>query len=253
MIDNIRGALTRKFGPLPVWGWALIAGAAIFMWRTARGQYSSSVDSPATGTETGSEPSDAPDRDPISLAPGETVYDPNTGQLVGGAPEQQPPAEPVEPLRPVTLKPGQSVFNPNTGQLVTAPGPRRPRTKRKPKPKPHHKRGAKPKHPGHGKQKPHRGGTVKRPLPRKKHKPPHGHDGKPKPNNGRRRPLAKVTGLIPSRSTHARAVSRPALRQRPVATHPKSSANSRAHPKASAHPHPAPRKPAPRPSRRKRR
>lgn len=74
---DIKGALTRKFGPLPAWAWLTIIGVGIWYYRN---RVSSS-----SGTGTGSvAPAAATPQSPVTLSPGESVYDPNTGQLLGG-------------------------------------------------------------------------------------------------------------------------------------------------------------------------
>lgn len=56
----------------------------------------------------------------MTLDPGQSVYDPTTGHLLGTAPDQQPPdvATASDPQTPITLQPGETVYDPNTGQLV---------------------------------------------------------------------------------------------------------------------------------------
>lgn len=224
--SKVRESLTRKLGPLPVWAWALMLGAGIFLYRTARGQYTAGGGADAST----SEPPESPEpQEPFTVGPGESVFDPNTGQLVHGSPDQ---GDTPEPMAPVTLKPGQSVFDPNTGKLVTAPAPKPPKRKRKPKPKPHHGRGKKPGPRGHGRNKPRGGDKVKNPHPRHRHKPPS------HPSNGRKRPQARATQIF--RRTPSSTPRWGVMRQRPPATHPAPSTDARNHPKAH---NPKPRKP----------
>lgn len=75
---NVKRALTRKFGPLPAWAWALIAVAALYYYRKYRG--GTGV---VSGTGTGSVgPAPSTPQAQTTLQPGESVYDPNTGALV---------------------------------------------------------------------------------------------------------------------------------------------------------------------------
>lgn len=112
LLGRARQALTRKLGPLPVWAWAAIGGAAIYVYRTRREL--------ATGS-TGITPSvtdqTSGGQAPVVLQPGESAYDPNTGQLVGTAPSQAAPDQP-QPFAPIVLDPGQQLYDPGTGQLV---------------------------------------------------------------------------------------------------------------------------------------
>lgn len=52
---DVVGALTRKFGPLPAWGWLLIAAGAIYLYRrhTAASTGASSTSTTDTGSATG--------------------------------------------------------------------------------------------------------------------------------------------------------------------------------------------------------
>lgn len=245
MVSNVRAALTRKFGPLPVWAWAFLAGGAIFLYRSMHGQYA--ANSAATGTDTSGSASDGSGStaaDPVTLSPGESVYNPATGQLVSTAPEQQPgadPGTPPDPSLPITLDPGQAVYDPTTGSFLTnAKAKVRTKVKRKPKPKPHHKP-SHPKHPGHkghGRPKPHGHGVTRH----KTHTPKgSGKDAEPK---GARTRDRKVPGLHPPKPKpqpvrHVVRTPHPAIRQRTAATHPKPHPASKAHPKATPprHPH----------------
>jgi len=60
-LDDIKGAMTRKFGPLPAWGWAGIAGGGIWWYRQHTGAGASSADggtqAPAYVGPWGQEPS----------------------------------------------------------------------------------------------------------------------------------------------------------------------------------------------------
>lgn len=74
---NVKRALTRKFGPLPAWTWALIALGSLYYYRKYRG--GTGV---VSGTGTGSVgPAPATPQPQTTLQPGESVYDPNSGSL----------------------------------------------------------------------------------------------------------------------------------------------------------------------------
>jgi hypothetical protein len=146
-LNEIREALTRKAGPLPVWAWALIAGAAIYVYRTRKslaggatidggGTGSGGATSPGVSDSTGG--GDASSSPPVPLAPGESIYDPTTHQLLGGSPAQQDPGggNDMTPMDPITIDPGQQVYDPNTHQLVgKGTNNKGGKGKRKPKPK----------------------------------------------------------------------------------------------------------------------
>lgn len=206
-MSEIRNALSRKFGPLPAWAWAAIGLAAVFAYRSLRGEYAPGATTGGTGTD-GSADFTPPERqEPVTLQPGESVYDPNTGQLVGTAPEQQTP-EPTTPDAPP--------LNP------TAPKP--PKVKRKPKPKPHHHK----KHQGET-HKTRGKGSLKDRITRKRKKKPAA-----KKVHARQvyHPAKKPAGKSRLRAIPVR---KPAVRQRPAATHPKAHAASHGHPKATPH------------------
>lgn len=233
-MSEIRTALTRKFGPLPAWAWGAILLVFVLAYRKLSGQYNAPS---AATTDPGSDATVQEPQEPTTLQPGESVYDPNTGQLISTAPEQQPtdPADPTTRPKPVVLRPGQGVYDPATGKLVTLPHVKPGKGKRKPKPKPHHRKPRKPKHPHHGehKPKPHGHGNVKHPRPRKTHtaatvKPKararqrFTPDASGKPQKARMRSMGPRTG---------------AMRQRPAASHPKARNDSHIHPKATRRRH----------------
>jgi hypothetical protein len=218
MVSNVRQALTRKLGPLPVWAWALIAGIGLYMYRARH--------APMTGADAASVDTTAPDQtdasgqqDPVTLDPGQSVYDPNTGQLQGTAPAQQDPLA-IDPQSPVTLEPGETAYDPNTGQLVD-PGAARKKTakkkvtKRTPKAKPHHSQHKSVKKPGHGKSKPR---TVAKVLKgRLKAIKGKGHGYVPPPKaRVRGKATASPSGAA---RTRVNVRSAPAQRQRPAASH----------------------------------
>jgi|SRR5215469_497265 len=74
--SGIAGALTRKFGPLPAWAWAVIAFVGIYYYRKKLSSSSSST----TGIPTDTTAAPTPQA-PQVLQPGESLYDPNTGAL----------------------------------------------------------------------------------------------------------------------------------------------------------------------------
>lgn len=136
-LNDIKAALTRKLGPLPVWAWAIIVGGALYVYRARHAVGDNTSALPSTDTTVPTTDNGQPRPDPVTLQPGESVYDPATGSLLGTAPDQQPPPDPQEP---VTLDPGESVYDPNTGQVVggsegpTGTDPTAPATAPKSKP-----------------------------------------------------------------------------------------------------------------------
>lgn len=75
-MDRIKQALTRKIGPLPAWGWLTIILVAVYWYR----RHTSSTTTAATAT-TDTTGSTTTPQDPITLQPGESVYNPNDGSL----------------------------------------------------------------------------------------------------------------------------------------------------------------------------
>lgn len=73
---NVKAALTRKYGPLPAWGWFIIFGLGVWYYRRKFGAVS-------TGTGTGSvaQSGPTPGTGEQVLQPGESVYDPTAGTL----------------------------------------------------------------------------------------------------------------------------------------------------------------------------
>lgn len=82
-MNNVKGALSRKFGPLPAWAWFIIAAGALYFYRKYQANNATT-----SGTGTG------------SVAPVTPV--PGTGEQV--------------------LEPGESIYDPTAGTLQTAPG-----------------------------------------------------------------------------------------------------------------------------------
>lgn len=77
-MGNVKDALTRKIGPLPAWTWFIFFGVGVWYYRRKLGGSTATV----SGTGTGSvAPASGPPQSPVTLAPGESVYDPNTGAL----------------------------------------------------------------------------------------------------------------------------------------------------------------------------
>ena len=75
-MTRIKEALTRKFGPLPAWAWLLMLFGAVYYYRKHYGTAATTTAStPTATTNTGS------DQPPITLDPGQSVYDPGTGAL----------------------------------------------------------------------------------------------------------------------------------------------------------------------------
>lgn len=85
--NNIKAALTKKYGPAPAWAWLLIFGLGVWYYRRKFGSVTGT--STTSGTGTGS----------VTPGPGP---DPGTGSQV--------------------LQPGESVYDPTAGVLATAPG-----------------------------------------------------------------------------------------------------------------------------------
>lgn len=96
MISDIRAALTRKLGPLPAWAWLAIFAGAVFLWR--RGHGGSTASAATTDTGNGVDLTPPEPQDPITLQPGESVYNPATGQLIAS-----PVPLPTEPVVPAEV------------------------------------------------------------------------------------------------------------------------------------------------------
>jgi hypothetical protein len=218
-MSGVSNALKRKFGPLPAWAWAVIGGAALYLYRhnASLGAGSSSSVPAAVDNSASSTPEP---QSPVTLAPGESVYDPNSGQL---------------------LTPGDT----GAGDGEAAPPPPSPTAgagKRKPKAKPKHKPlriATKAK----GKVRPNAALRGRR----------------AKQSKGAKRPVATPRHAAPAKHspvTRSRAqVPRIAIRQRPAAPRVVNHAEQRvqAHPakpppaahRAASAPAPAPHAPAP--------
>lgn len=111
MLTDIRAALTRKFGPLPAWAWLTIFAGAVYLWRrrSGGGVAAATQDTGTSGDTSAPEP-----QEPITLGPGESAYNPNTGQLVTGS-----PATPdTSGNGPIIIGPGETAYDPATGKII---------------------------------------------------------------------------------------------------------------------------------------
>jgi hypothetical protein len=111
MITDIRTALTRKLGPIPAWAWLTALAGAVYLWRRRAGGAAAATATDTSGTDT--TPPDT--QDPVTLQPGESVYNPNTGQLIGTSPEQQPTPDTGGPI---VIGPGEVGYDPATGRII---------------------------------------------------------------------------------------------------------------------------------------
>lgn len=260
-MSNVKKSLTRKIGPLPAWAWAIIAGVAIYVYRSRRAlttgagtPASADVNSPSVSDQTGGGQS------PVTLQPGESVYDPNTGQLVGGAPEQ---LAPTDSQPPITLEPGESAYNPDTGQVVGpdaqpltgAAGTNRTgkhKTKRRTKAKHGHAQRKGVHVPTHGKR---RARSVAKLVSGARKMKSHRRVGSTRAGSPHSTaPKGRTRGKV---STHPRVIRAratrevaPSLRQRPAAPKATNPATQRVEPHPAREPA---RRPAPRPGPRRRR
>src|SRR5215471_857582 len=145
-MSKFKSALTRKFGPLPAWAWAVIGFIGIWYYRNRIGAVSGSASNVIGTTGTTS------DQPPITLGPGESVYDPNTGTL-HTAPGQTtddstgaPSSDPVPGQTMPDYAPPIGYFPPGTPDPFApdAPAPAAsPTTPTSVKPKPRHPVGSK--------------------------------------------------------------------------------------------------------------
>lgn len=124
-MHGIGDALKRKIGPLPAWAWALVAGGALYFYR----QHT------AAQTGTALQPSQTPAvvQPDTTLQPGESVYDPNTGQLTtapGGDTSGGGGTDPTDEIGQLAaaiaaaieaLAPGQTPNDPGTDNPTTPP------------------------------------------------------------------------------------------------------------------------------------
>lgn len=81
-MTDISTALKRKLGPLPAWAWALIGGVGLYWYRNRSGSSVAGGTTASTVTGQIADQTQSGGQAPIPLGPGESVYDPNTGQLV---------------------------------------------------------------------------------------------------------------------------------------------------------------------------
>lgn len=123
MIADIRTAFTRKFGPLPAWAWLTILAGVVYLWRK-RAAGTGTTGGATTDTSTADLTPPDP-QDPVVLQPGESVYNPSTGELIGTAPEQQPPPDattitPInDPVPPDTTVPDAPFMPSSAAPSVT--------------------------------------------------------------------------------------------------------------------------------------
>jgi len=265
-MTKLKQSLTRKVGPLPAWAWAIIAGTALYIYRSRQAlasgagtPASTDANSPGVTDQTGGGAGGG-GAEPVTLGPGESVYDPNTGQLIGAAPDQQS----ADTQPPITLEPGESAFDPNTGEVVgpdaepqtgaagtNVPGKHKA-SRHKPKAKHGHKRTKGVGHPTHGKTKPRSlARLVSGGRKMKAHRTKGGstethHAAGRHTGHGAPTPKGRTRGKVSTHPTvqRARAATAPppALRQRPAAPHITHPATQR------VEPHPARATPAPRPA-----
>lgn len=239
-----------------MWVWAIVGGVVIYVYRSRRALSGGGASS-LSATSPDASATNAASRDPIPLAPGESVYDPNSGHIVGAAPEQTPTdpglppvpvGDPSFPLEPVTLEPGEQVYDPNSGKLFGSP--EKAAGKHNPKKAKRGKNTAKkkPQHHKHKAVKPakkhiHKPRSVAKVIDNKRHKPTGG--GAPK---GRARGKNEGGAKAPSPRVRAKAaaVTAPAVRQRPAAPTAVNHAAQRVAPHPAPHPAARPA-PAPRP------
>lgn len=258
-MGNVKASLKRKFGPLPVWAWALIAGAALYVYRTRRAIGSASNAASLDATSPDIQDMSGSRLDPVTLEPGQSAYDPNTGQLVSAAPEQMDTSGGAGGAGSdgSALDAGDNTADPAvwsevnpaaTARKIKAPHGHSKKTltirsKRHPKRKAQHDAHGKPVAKSHsGKGKPRTVGKILKKTARFK--------------SGHGAPKARVRGAAashPSGAPRARAASAPkvAIRQRPAApqvTHPGTQrvsphpATAQTHHAAPAA-HPAPKRP----------
>lgn len=99
---SVRGFATRKAGPLPVWGWALVAGGGVAAYLWWKG-HSGEGEAPGTSSDVGAGGGGggggpfAPDT-PTIEAPASDVQIPETG---GPKPPKGKPDNPKEKITPV--------------------------------------------------------------------------------------------------------------------------------------------------------
>ena len=105
---KLKGALTRKFGPLPAWAWLALLGGAVYLYRRYSGAQgligSSGTATPAT-TDTSSTDTSGSGAGggPVTLDPGQAVYDPATGQVSANpALDTAAPVDTSTPTDPTT-------------------------------------------------------------------------------------------------------------------------------------------------------
>ena len=82
-MNDVKRALSRKFGPLPAWAWAAIAGGALYFYRRSKSGAGAlgAANVPATSSPDVTDQTTAGLQPPVPLDPGQSVYDPNAQQL----------------------------------------------------------------------------------------------------------------------------------------------------------------------------
>lgn len=247
-MSNVMSALKRKIGPLPAWGWAIIAGVLVYYFRRKLNGGTLSTSS-ALPTDTTAQQS------PVVLQPGESAYNPNTGGLVtapGGDTSGSSGGDMATALEDLAsaLQAATTTATPgDTSQPGTTSSPKKHRGKRslKSKHKPKRKdKGAAHSPSDHRKHR-HRSTASVKDNPRGKAQTT-GHGAG---QRTRRRTITvgdqggnwdTVGGVKPKvgkvRTRYARKtpMTKPVIRQRPVASHP-------THPEAHNTPHTQHRQP----------
>ena len=220
---EVGAALKRKFGPLPAWAWAGIGGGALYFYRRSKSGAGvlGAANVPAASSPDVTDQSGGL-QSPLSLAPGESVYDPNTGQL-------------LSPPLPPEVGSSDGGGDTGAGGAAPAPAPSSPKAK-KPKAGGKRKQKPKPKHPGkaaaptHGKTRSRLGAAIRG----KRAAPATGHPARmPASSKPRHATPAAHTPASPGRG-RATPPARIALRQRPTAPKVVNHAEQRvqAHPEA---------------------
>lgn len=236
MLDTVKNALTRKFGPLPAWAWLGILGFGYYYYQKHYG--SGAVSGTGTGSVTPTPPTP---QDPVTLDPGQSVYDPNTGALdtaPGGDSSGGSNGTDVGSALEDLANAIQGALNQANSPVGTAPSTSsKPKGKRKiKKPKIGKPKVAKPKHPKNKKRprgktsiSPKTGGRLwgriapkgtKRPTSRKSNvtvSDP-GFNGN-RPVTVNRKTASELRSVSRARDRTKTPATRTVVRQRPIATH----------------------------------
>lgn len=82
-LDDIKTTITKKIGPLPAWAWAIVVAGGIYWYRKKTAGTSTAATTASADTTS------TPTSPPVTLQPGESVYNPSTGDIAtapgGGA------------------------------------------------------------------------------------------------------------------------------------------------------------------------